>query len=210
MDNNYLPNSNKYKEKQKASSNDGKKIEKVISGKAIVKKKSEASKLADIFIAEDIKNVGSYILMDVIVPTVKRAITDVIKNGVDMLFYGSRGTTGKSSTASRYSYTPYYDRSRSRDVYTEPRTRSRQTFDNLLLETRGEAEDALRSMDEIIESYGIVSVADLYELVGLEKDVEYTDNDYGWTSIRNAKVERTLDGYYLLNLPKPMPIKSIK
>ena len=59
MDNNYLPNSNKYKEKQKASSNDGKKIEKVISGKAIVKKKSEASKLADIFIAEDIKNVGS-------------------------------------------------------------------------------------------------------------------------------------------------------
>ena len=210
MDNNYLPNSNKYKEKQKASSNDGKKIEKVISGKAIVKKKSEASKLADIFIAEDIKNVGSYILMDVIVPTLKRAITDVIKNGVDMLFYGSRGTAGKSSTASRYSYTPYYDRSRSRDVYTEPRTRSRQTFDNLLLETRGEAEDALRSMDEIIESYGIVSVADLYELVGLEKDAEYTDNDYGWTSIRSAKVERTWDGYYLLNLPKPMPIKSIK
>ena len=204
MDNNDLTNSNKYKEKQKASSNDGKKIEKVISGKAIVKKKSEASKLADIFIAEDIKNVGSYIIMDVIVPTLKRAITDVIKNGVDMLFYGSRGTSGRSSTASRVSYTPYYERSRSRDIYTEPRTRSRQTFDNLLLETRGEAEDVLSRMDELIETYGIVSVADLYELVGV--DGEYTDNDYGWTNIRNADVVRTRDGY-LLSLPKAMPIK---
>lgn len=201
---NYLPNSNKYKEKQKASSNDGKKIEKVISGKAIVKKKSEASKLVDIFIAEDIKNVGSYILMDVIVPSLKRAITDVIKNGIDMLFYGSRGTTGRSSTASRVSYTPYYERSRSRDIYTEPRTRSRQTFDNLLLETRGEAEDVLSRMDELIETYGIVSVADLYELVGV--DGEYTDNDYGWTNIHNADVVRTRDGY-LLSLPKAMPIK---
>ena len=204
MDNNYLPNSNKYKEKQKASSNDGKKIEKIISGKAIVKKKSEASKLADIFIAEDIKNVGSYILMDVIVPSLKRAITEVIKNGIDMLFYGSRGTTGRSSTASRVSYTPYYERSRSRDIYTEPRTRSRQTFDNLLLETRGEAEDVLSRMDELIETYGIVSVADLYELVGV--DGEYTDNDDGWTNIRNADVVRTRDGY-LLSLPKAMPIK---
>ena len=59
-------------------------------------------------------------------------------------------------------------------------------------------------MDELIETYGIVSVADLYELVGV--DGEYTDNDYGWTNIRNADVVRTRDGY-LLSLPKAMPIK---
>ena len=207
---NYLPNSHKYKESVKAKeasspSASDKKIEKVIKGKALIKKKSEMSKFADVFIAEDMKSVGSYILMDVIVPTVKRAITDVIKNGVDMLFYGSKGSSGRSSSASRISYTPYYERSRSRDAYpAEPRTRSRQTFDNLLLETRGEAEDVLTRMDELIEAYGIVSVADLYELVGV--DGEYTDNNYGWTSLRSAEVVRTRDGY-LLSLPKAMPIK---
>ena len=72
-----------------------------------------------------------------------------------------------------------------------------------MLETRGEAEEVLARMDELIDMYGQVSVADLYDLVG--KTCEYTDNKYGWTNIRNAEPVRVRDGY-LLKMPKALPI----
>ena len=58
-------------------------------------------------------------------------------------------------------------------------------------------------MDELIDMYGQVSVADLYDLVG--KTCEHTDNKYGWTNIRNAEPVRVRDGY-LLKMPKALPI----
>ena len=73
----------------------------------------------------------------------------------------------------------------------------------MVLETRGEAEDVLSRMDELIDTYGVVSVADLYDLVGIS--CNYTDNKYGWTNLRNAEPVRVRDGY-MLKLPKALPI----
>jgi hypothetical protein len=58
-------------------------------------------------------------------------------------------------------------------------------------------------MDEMLESYPCVRVADLYDLVGITG--EHTDNKYGWTNISNAKVERDRDGYRIV-MPRAMPI----
>ena len=58
-------------------------------------------------------------------------------------------------------------------------------------------------MDELIDTYGIVSVPDIYDLVGISGN--YTDNKYGWTNLRNAEPVRVGDGY-MLKLPKPGPI----
>ena len=58
-------------------------------------------------------------------------------------------------------------------------------------------------MDELIEHYGIVSVADLYDLVGITGS--YTDNKYGWTDIRTAQVVRVRDGYKI-KLPRAIPL----
>ena len=71
------------------------------------------------------------------------------------------------------------------------------------LYSEGEAEDVLSRMDELIDTYGVVSVADLYDLVGIS--CNYTDNKYGWTNIRNVEPIRVRDGY-MLKLPKAMPI----
>ena len=73
----------------------------------------------------------------------------------------------------------------------------------LLLESRGEAEDVLERMDELIATYQVVSVADFYDLVGVSGN--YTDNKYGWTDIRNASVIRVRDGY-MIKLPKALPL----
>ena len=200
----YAPNSHKAKEeKAQTEVPERKKLEKVVTGKVKTKKRNEMSKLGEIFIAEDARNVKSYILMDVLVPAVKKAISDIVTNGIDMLLFGEGGRTRKTSSASTVSYRNYYDQKDTRQDYSNTRTRTGYSYDDIILETRGEAEEVLARMDELIETYGIVSVADLYDLVG--KTCNYTDNKYGWTNIRNAEPIRVRDGY-MLKMPKAGPI----
>lgn len=198
----YKPNSHKYKAEQ--ASQEEKKIEKVVKGTARVKKKTEMRKFADIFISEDIKNVKSYVFMDVLVPAIKKAISDIVTDGIDMILYGGSSKRSKGSGASKISYRDYYSRKDDRRSYGEPRTATGYNYDDIILDSRGEAEDVLSRMDELIETYGQVSVGDLYDLVGISGN--YTDNKYGWTNIRNAEPVRVRDGY-MLRLPKVTPLK---
>lgn len=202
----YKPNSHKSKVENATRSGEEKKVEKVVKGKVKTKKKTEIRKFADVFIAEDAANVKSYILMDVLVPAVKKAISDIVQDGVSMILYGSAngGSKNRYGNASYVSYRSYSDRDRRDDRRNDyARNRSRYDFDDIILDDRGEAEEVLTRMDELIDTYGIVSVADLYDLVGITCD--YTDNKYGWTNIRNAEAIRVRDGY-MLKLPKPLPI----
>ena len=202
----YMPNSHKVKEEQKATSIEKKKVEKVVTGVAKVKKKSEVSKLKDIFISEDASNVKSYIIMDVLVPAIKKAIADIVTNGIDMILYGETGHSKRSSNSSKISYRSYYDRRDDDRRYDRDRSLVKQgyDYDDVIIETRGEADAVISRMDEIIDMYGRVSVADLYDLVGITGN--YTDNNYGWTNLASAEPIRVRDGY-VIKLPKAMPIK---
>jgi len=199
----YKPNSHKYKEDQKRSTLEKKKVEKVIAGTVKSKKKSEIRKFTDVFISEDIDNVKSYILLDVLIPAIKKAISDIVTNGIDMILYGETGKTKSYSTASKVSYRSYYDGRNGRIDYSSIRTKIGYNYDDIIFDNRGEAEDVLSRMDELISTYGLVSVADLYDLVGITGN--YTDNKYGWTNIRSASVIRVRDGY-MLKLPKALPL----
>ena len=202
MSEEYLPNSHRYKEGQKESLPEKKRVEKGIHGKVKVRPKSGLHKLTDVFISEDAANVKSYIVMDVLVPAVKKAISDIVRDGIDMILYGE--SKGRSSSSS--SYVSYRDYSRRDEDRFRDRDRDRRGYnhDDIVLESRGEAEEVITRMDELIETYGVVSVADLYDLVG--KTCEYTDNKYGWTNVRNAEPIRVRDGW-MLRLPKALPLK---
>lgn len=197
----YKPNSHKSKEEQNEELAERKKLDKIVSGNVKIKKKSDVRKFTDIFISEDAANVKNYILMDVLVPAVKKAISDIITNGIDMILYGGNGRK-PGSRVDKVSYRDYSSAS-SRDD-RPARTRSGYSYDDVILTTRGEAEEVLTRMDELIETYGVVSVADLYDLVGIT--CNYTDNKYGWTNIRNAEPIRVRNGY-MLKLPKAIPIE---
>lgn len=197
----YKPNSHRYKEEQKQTDKE-KSIEKVVKGTVKTKKKSGLHKFTDVFISEDAANVKSYIFMDVLVPAIKKAISDIITDGIDMILYGGNGRGKRNSGPSYSSYVSYSTRKDNRNI-GDNRTRTGYSYNDIILETRGEAEEVLSRMDELIESYGIVSVADLYDLVGITGN--YTDNKYGWTNIRNAETVRVRDGY-MLKLPKALPI----
>lgn len=198
----YKPNSHRFKEEQKTDvKEESKKLEKVVNGSVKVRKKSH---LKEALISEDASNIKSYIVIDVLIPAIKKAISDIVKNGIEMLLYGDSGRrNGQLSPSSSVSYRDYYDR---RDDRYRPNPSQRQgrSIDDLVIESRGEAEEVLTRMDELLETYKMVTVADFYDLVGVTCD--YTDNNYGWTSLRSAEVVRVRDGY-IIKLPRALPIK---
>ena len=199
----YKPNSHKYKAEQtERMANSEKKVEKVVKGNVKVKKKGEISKFKDVFISADAAYVKSYVIMDVLVPALKKAVSDIVTNGIDMILYGETGHSKRRTNSSNISYRDYYDRRDDRR-YDRPRSNG-YSFDDITLESRGEAEEVLDSLFDLIDTYKIASVADRYDLVG--ETPEYTDNKYGWEDLRNAEVIRVRDGYKL-KLPKAKPIR---
>ena len=197
----YKPNSHKSKEERIPE----RKVEKVVSGVVKPKKKSDIQKFADIFISENISNVKSYILLEVLVPAIKKAISDIVTNGIDMILYGESRTRNKSTIASKVSYQRYYDRTdEQRRNYSNSSARNGFDYDELIFPTRGDAEAVLDAMNEIISQYGVVSIMDLYDLANVSMD-NYAANKYGWTDISGCKVNRVRDGY-VLNLPRALPI----
>lgn len=199
----YKPNSHKSKEERPNVETLEKKVEKVVNGVVKARKKSEIQKFADVFIQEDARKVRSYILMDVLIPAVKKAISDVVTNGIDMILYGETGHSKKNGAASKVSYRSYYEKRDDRRDYGSNRMKTGYEYDDIVLDNRGEAEEVLSRMDELIASYGLVSVADFYDLVGVTGS--YTDNKYGWTDIRSASVVRVRDGY-MVKLPRALPL----
>ena len=198
----YKSNSDKSRQEQKSE----KKVEAVITGTAKTRKKGEMQKFADVFIAEDANNVKSYILMEVIIPAVKKAISDIVTTGIDMILYGEAGRSRKNGTASKVSYRNYYERDSDRiRAGSAANRRGGLEYDDILFDTRGDAEAVLDAMNDIISQYGTVSVSDFYDLARVPND-NFTMNRYGWTNIAGATAARDRDGN-ILKLPRTIALK---
>jgi hypothetical protein len=199
----YKPNSHKYKEEQRELAAEKHKFDKIVKGEVKTKKKSEFRKFADGIIAANAKEVGSRLVTDVVTPNIVNLLEDIVVKGIHMFFHGDIGRGSKTTNASYVSYRSYSDRRDDRR-YDDNRSTSIYHYDDIVLESRGEAMEVLDRMNEAIETYKQVSVADLYDLIG--KSCNYTDYRYGWINLRNADIVRVRDGY-LLKMPKALPIE---
>lgn len=186
-------------------SEETKKVAKVTKG--AVRQRKEPL-LLRIFGGETAKNIASYVLWDVIVPAAKSTITDVVSNSVEMIFYGDEGR--KSSRVRRdkgrsyVSYSSIYDDRKRTPATRRDRGRNRHRFDDVIIETRADAEEVLSTLVELIDQYELCTVKDFYEAVGISS--EYTDHKWGWESLGNASI-RPVRGGYILDLPTPQPIE---
>lgn len=206
---NYKLNSDRSKEKkQKKDAVPEKKIEKVVTGTARSKKKTGLARLTNALFNRDPGSVGNYILVDILLPALKRAADDTITYAKDMYLYGeSRGGRSRNTPASRVSYRPYYeqrnsDRDRRENYYN--RARVAYDYDDILFDNRGDAEAVLDRLIEMIEEYDYATVAAFKEMSGVPNE-NHTDNKYGWTDLSSATPMRTREGY-ILKLPRAMPI----
>lgn len=175
-------------------------VEKVIKGKVVKKKKSTGKRLAETFLEDDSHNVLEYIIYDILIPSAKETLSNVVSNGIEMLLFGeSRGSrTYRDRGKSRVSYQNYYDRDERRTP-SRNRRRTCHDFDDIILDSRGEAEQVLSSLVDLVDEYGQATVGDFYDLVGMSSN--YTDSKWGWDNLGPAYVERTRSGY-MIHLPK--------
>lgn len=195
------------------------KATKVTKGEVIKRKTPLGKRVKDTFFGgEDGRGVVEYIAFEVMVPAVKDLLADTVNLGVERLIFGdsARGTsrrTGRRPSSSRSNHTSYGARYRRGGLTPDPRERRGQTissrsrashdFDEIILETRGEADEVLDRLSERVEMYQLATVADLYDLVGVT--CTYTDDKWGWEDLSTSGIRRIRQGY-LLDLPAPDPI----
>lgn len=195
-------------EQKKASGVDqgmsDKRVEKIVSSTVKVKKKSDARKFADVFIEGDGHEIKSFLLTDIVIPGLKNLLYDAVTNGLssalglDLKRGERRGSTGRINYGARSRDDRDYDRGRRIDY----RARS-YDYDDIVIPSRVEADDVLDQLDALIRRYHVARVADFYELVGVTGS--YTDNDYGWTDLRDARVVPVRGGY-MIKLPRAFPL----
>lgn len=212
----YPSNSHK-KAAPKKEIDEPKKIEKIVEGTVVRRKKSLSKRFTETFIGGDAKTVGLYLMYDVLLPAVKDTLADAMSQGVERMLFGESRPSSRRS-GSRHSgqgsyiaynrYAPNQPRQNERYGRQEPpgisrRARANHNFDEIVLETRVEAEEVIDQLFAILERYESVAVSDLYELVGITNTPQ--DEKWGWTDLRGASVSRIRNGY-LLNLPKTEPL----
>ena len=179
------------------------KVKKVIKGTATTKKKSLKDKFLDTFVTEDMATVKENIISNVIMGLKSFAL-----DSLEMIMFGEYSSRrSRLSSGINRNYNAISTRSRSsleRPIQRPQARDSRaQSLDDILLETRGDAEIVLDTLAETIEQYGQVTIADLLESVGRSKDIEYTDYKYGWQDISGAQIIKVRGEGYLLKMPRP-------
>ena len=191
-----------------------KEITRVTTSEVKRKKKSLRKQFSETFVAGDAKSAIRYVVLDVMLPAAKDMIVEAGSQGIEKLIFGESRRRGSSAPPSGPTGYVSYNRfsgimgNRPSVLNSSQRALSRQArarhdFDEIVLESRAEAEEVIDRLFDLVSRYESATVADLYELVGLAS--AHTDNKWGWVDIRGAGVSRTRGGY-LLDLPDPIPL----
>lgn len=206
----FPPNSKMSKEIKSVDKN----ITPVVSSGAVRRKKSLRKQFTETFVAGDAKTALRYVAFDVLLPAAKDMVVDSFTQGIEKLIFGDsrrRGSTTPMSGPTGYiSYNRYSAAGQGPGPGSGPRralsrqARSRHNFDEIILDDRAEAENVVDNLFELVSRYESATVADLYELVGLNSN--HTDHKWGWTDLHGAGVTR-IRGGYLLDLPEPEPLE---
>lgn len=199
----YTSNSAKSKAEGPSEPSNRPEIKQIAS--ASVRKKTLGHKFKETFVGGSAESVGQYVLFDVIVPRVKDLLFDIIVGGSERSLWGtgttrsSRGRHGSQLTGK----TDYQGISSGRSAGPEremsARGRATHNFEEILIPSRGEADQVLDMLLELVDKYDSATVADLYSATGVSTD--HTDIKFGWTDLSEARIVPARGGGYLLELP---------
>ena len=203
---NYQGNSHRSKE----PSSPRPRVTAIISTPPTIRQRGVWSRFRVLFGGEDARSVGEGVMMDVIVPSVKDLLFDILTDGANRTLYGdsrrSRSSNGyRSSNAANRNHTSYNrptprdGRDRQPEPRMDRRERAQHDFTNLTFRNAADAEAIADRLRENVQEYGVASVNDFYDLMGISG--EFTDDAYGWTDLQGIRVRRARDGYYL-DLPR--------
>ena len=186
--------------------------QKVVTGTVTTKKPSIAKRLRIILFGDNGKSVGSYLVEDVFIPAFRDTLDEMITGSKDLLLHGerrSRPRSGALGSRMTFQNTNYGGMSRpggARPVVDPVQPKGQYYFEDIVLSSKGDAEVVLTQLIDILDEYGQVTIADLRDTVGMSG--QYTDRNWGWISLANARTERLRGTQnYILDLPQPIYLK---
>ena len=200
----FPPNS----QKAKTPGREPKKVERVTSAEVVRRRRPLGKQFKNTFFGGDANTAVQYMISNVLVPAAKEAIVEAASSGFEKLVYGDTRPR-RGAPTSGYGHINYNRMGGPKaqdDRPPSPRGisrggRARHDFGELVIQHRQEAEEVLERLYDILGKYDTVTVADLYELVGLASS--HTDHKWGWTDLHGAQIGRSRGGGYLLDLPDP-------
>jgi len=205
----YQGNSKKNKVNPEAPA---KNIAKVVTGEVIQKDKGLGRKFRDTFFGGDGKQVARYIGADILLPSLRNLLLDMISKGAEKMILGERADPRRDPRRVNYQAQYYlnpaprspFDSRAANLPSTPPRGRvNRKEIQDVILSTREDAELVVERLSDILENYEVASLADLYDLIGLP--TSHLDNKWGWTFLGTVRITQVRQGY-LLELP---PLEEI-
>lgn len=174
-----------------------------------IKKKGMLHRLGKAMLEDSLDNVKERTFNDVIVPGMKMLLFDAVVDTLDAMIFGNSGLAPRgyqnrprAFNNQQTSYSSYYNNHAAR----RPQRASKEEYgghsmdpDDVIVGTRREANRLLNDMNDYIRQYGQASIATLYDMVGLDSD--WTDDQYGWSSIKGAQIRHVRDGYLIVLPP---------
>ena len=92
-------------------------------------------------------------------------------------------------------------------TYSSPKkTEKKYSYEDVIFETHSDAAKELKDMEDLIDEYNFVSVADFWDLMGLPAD--YSDDKIGWKDLSGVDIKMCGGGWKLI-LPEPKEDKDV-
>lgn len=192
------------------------KLESVVKkGQVIQKKPNVFKRTARSMVADDVQNVGDFVVTDILVPALRNLLYDVIVGGAGRTIFGNAQARrpgvnpGLFGTAQNLK-TAYHNVSSGggqaapAQAGLTKQAQARFDFSEVSLTDHSEALYIIELLKQRTADYGVASVADFYDLLG--HTGAFTDQNWGWHDLSMAKVHQNRAGF-VLDLPQPIPLK---
>lgn len=186
-------------------------VEKIVKGSVKQRKKPLWRRTKELFFGGESEGVLHHVFVQVMIPAAQDLVADAAESAIRGAVYGQpnggppsrrrRGGGPSYSYSGKQDYNNRFRDPRSREVSS--RARTTHDMGEFVLESRVEGEEILDNMYALLDRYDQVTVYDLYGMLG--KSAHYTDQKWGWTSLRGSTIRRERDGY-ILDLPRTEPL----
>ena len=192
--------------KEKEAIQEEKIVTQVTTSKVIRRKKPLHSRVTDLLGTPDFNSVADQITKEVLIPSAKEMVEEAFGQGISRILWGEdRAHISRKASrngSGRVNYSGAFSNSTRPSIRDEVPTVRRKTadYEEIILATRIEAEDVMDRMYDLLEAYDVVSVQDLYQLVGIVGN--HQDQKWGWFSLKGLQARR-IKGGYLLDVPAP-------
>ena len=182
----------------------------VAKGKVATKKSGLGKKIFGTFFLGNSKDVENYTIHDVIIPTVREALFRTVTDGLSIFMFGETKKRNQG-TYRNYQIFSQSDVQRRSEVHRTNHQRSRDerfrnthNFESIEFELREDADSVLEYLENRLELYDMVSVAEFYQACDITP--EHTDVKWGWEKLGGSRIERLRGGGYCIILPRPIPL----